>query len=189
MQKITGKQIKDVVAGDGIVKDANENLKVNVNTNRLKIANDIVDLVTGSMVEVYRNATQSIPSSSNYTKVQFNSKVVDSLNEFDISTNYRFTATKAGRFLVTCTVGFPKMKGYRGIALYKNGSTTNKIVGHEDDSQLLASSNTIQQLNFSHTIDLDIGDYIEIWVRQQDSGNINIDANTTRLTITQLIIL
>lgn len=189
MQEINGAQIKDTVAGDGIVKDVNKNFKANVNTNRLKITNDAIDLVTGSMVEVYRNATQSIPSSSNYTKVQFNSKVVDSLNEFDISTNYRFTATKAGRFLVTCTVGFPNMKGYRGIALYKNGSTANKIVGHEDDTWLLASNSTIQQLNFSHTVDLNVNEYIEIWVRQQDTGNINIDANTTRLTITQLIIL
>ena len=53
-----------------------------------------------SKAHAFRDGTaQTIPSGS-FTKVEWDVKEYDGLNEFDIVTNHRFTATDAGYYMV-----------------------------------------------------------------------------------------
>ena len=57
----------------------------------------------------YRTGTQSGISVSTLTKVQINTEVFDTNNNFDSTTNYRFTPTVAGYYYVTGHVGSPTL--------------------------------------------------------------------------------
>ena len=74
--------------------------------------------VTGPTVRVARSANYTVTGSV-WSKVQFNSETWDTANNFDSTTNYRFTPTKAGYYSVTVNVSGPN----QCIAsIYKNGS-------------------------------------------------------------------
>src|SRR5210317_1441292 len=49
--------------------------------------------------EVYLNSNQSI-SASTYTKVQYNTEILDTDSCYDNATNYRFTPTVSGKYFV-----------------------------------------------------------------------------------------
>ena len=74
---------------------------------------------TGPAFRAYRSGNQTI-SASTGTKVAFNAETFDTNNNFDSTTNYRFTPTVAGYYQVNSTVAFTTGAGQLGI--YKNGS-------------------------------------------------------------------
>lgn len=68
---------------------------------------------------------QSI-SNSTWTKVQLATKVFDTANCFDNSTNYRFTPNVAGYYLITATVSFGSpTTGWALLGIRKNGGDDN----------------------------------------------------------------
>ena len=72
--------------------------------------------------EAYLSSNQTF-SDASYTKVNFNTEIYDTNNNYDNSTNYRFTPTVAGKYLVYSTlVMFAGGSTYAGLAIYKNGS-------------------------------------------------------------------
>jgi len=78
-------------------------------------------MVSGNMpaFRAYRNGAQTI-SAATTTKVAFNAETFDTNNNFDSTTNYRFTPTVAGYYQVNSTVGFTTSSGQ--LSIYKNGS-------------------------------------------------------------------
>ena len=70
----------------------------------------------------YLNGTQAIPSNS-ATKITFNGEVLDTDNCFDNTTNYRFTPTVAGNYMIGLHTGGAAHTGECGILVKKNGST------------------------------------------------------------------
>ena len=73
----------------------------------------------------YLSSAQSI-SDATWTKIQFNTEVLDTDNAYDNSSNYRFTPQTAGKYLVNCYTA-PNtgtntdiLRHYQSI--YKNGS-------------------------------------------------------------------
>jgi hypothetical protein len=79
--------------------------------------------------EVYLNSNQSI-SASTYTKVQYNTEILDTDSCFDNSTNYRFTPTVSGYYyleaqimLVNSSADFQSFN----IRITKNGSDISNI--------------------------------------------------------------
>lgn len=80
--------------------------------------------VSGNMpaFAAYANATQSV-SNSTWTKVQINTKIFDTANCFDNTTNYRFTPNVAGYYQVNGVIrmGATTPTEYF-MAIYKNGS-------------------------------------------------------------------
>jgi hypothetical protein len=70
----------------------------------------------------YRNSNQSI-SSGVITKVQLNTELFDTNNNFDSTTNYRFTPTVAGYYQINAQV---RLRGTSSdnkiLYIYKNGS-------------------------------------------------------------------
>lgn len=69
----------------------------------------------------FRNANQSI-SSNTWTKVQFNNEDFDTNNNFDSTTNYRFTPTVAGYYQLNFYWANGSNSTYNYAAFYKNGS-------------------------------------------------------------------
>jgi len=79
--------------------------------------------------EVYLNSNQSI-SASTYTKVQYNTEILDTDSCYDNATNYRFTPTVSGYYyleaqimLVNSAADFQSFN----IRITKNGSDISNI--------------------------------------------------------------
>ena len=76
----------------------------------------------------YRSSGQSL-SSNTLTKIQFNTEIFDTDNNYDNSTNYRFTPTTAGKYYCYSAIDSSwtgSVGGHRNqTEFYKNGSSIN----------------------------------------------------------------
>ena len=93
-------------------------------------------MVSGTMpaFSAYSSSTQSV-STNTWTKVQCGTKEFDTNNNYDNTTNYRFTPTIAGYYQVNgsvslgggstglCTIGI-----YKNGSIYKNGMQFNTTI-------------------------------------------------------------
>lgn len=117
-----------------------------------------------SFVRVYLTNTQTI-SSGSFVKVGLDAETVDNLGEFDTANN-RFTATTAGWYLI-CVHGHwnSPVSGTRYMAyIYKNGS--DKANGS------IMPGGTADQTTEAHDLMyLAVGDYVEMYVRQDSGSN------------------
>ena len=73
-----------------------------------------------------RSTNQTLAGNNTWTKVQFNTESFDTDSMYDNSTNYRFTPTIAGKYLVYAQVSIVasgvNANGFSRVAIYKNGS-------------------------------------------------------------------
>ena len=77
-------------------------------------------MVNGPAFSAYQSSAQT-PSANTFTKILFQTEEFDTNNNFDSTTNYRFTPTVAGYYQLTSLVNIGA--NYSGaIAIYKNGS-------------------------------------------------------------------
>lgn len=143
----------------------------------------IIDLVKQSGCNVYRATSEQTIPTGTVTKVEFNNEKYDIQNEFDSTTNYRFTATKAGKYLITVGLGYIYITdGSRcQIHVKVNGGLVAL-------SQFHASYTELLYIPVSKVIDLAAGDYIEIYAYQDTGGNINLKDTdyATYLTISKI---
>lgn len=112
-----------------------------------------------SRVRAYLGTAQDIPSGV-WTKVNLDVKHFDTLDEYDNVTNYRFTATKAGYYLVIAAARFNvgvDQKIY-AVRIYRNGAA-----GGAYDSRSSSGTGTVTPRGID-VINLAIDDYIELWV-------------------------
>jgi len=111
-----------------------------------------------SRVRVYRSSVQSIPDATD-TKVQFNAENWDDNNEFDSTTNYRFTAQKSGYYLIQSIIGIADPSSGKTIVTYirKNGATIAQ-------RNITTSAVGMQFCPISDIVYLNVNDYIEIWI-------------------------
>lgn len=86
-----------------------------------------VSMALQSSVRAFRNtSTQAFTGSS--IKVQFNGETYDTQSEFDSVTNFRFTATKDGKYLVMSSLFFSANSGGPTVSIKVNGSTVSSFV-------------------------------------------------------------
>ena len=83
-------------------------------------ANSGTVMVNGPTFSAYSNAGQSI-SNAVFTKLQYATKDWDTNNNYDNTTNYRFTPTVAGYYQVSANVYLNGGNSMQ-LSLYKNGS-------------------------------------------------------------------
>ena len=142
----------------------------------------IIDFPKQSGCRVYLNTTQTIPNAT-FTKIQLNAKNYDAQNEFDSTTNYRFTATKAGVYKISATVDFSTFSDAGAFLLmfYKNGVEVSRKFSRSASTAEYGDTHT-------DTIYLSAGDYIELWVYQNSgaSRNVTYGSNITFMSITKL---
>ena len=123
----------------------------------------------GPAFSAYRTATQSIGNSS-WTKVQLNAEDYDTNNNFDPSTNYRFTPTVAGYYQVNWSVNIAALSAEYISAVYKNGANFayGQNLATSSGRYNFQAGSTLVYLNGST-------DYLELYVFQASGGSLNIN--------------
>ncbi len=116
-----------------------------------------------------RNADQSI-SSSSWVKIQFDTELFDTDNNYDNSTNHRFTPTTAGKYYVFGQVrhDWTGSWGHQNhIAIYRNGSqyVKNEFYGNGSGVQHYKASFVADIIDFNGS-----SDYVEIYAYANSSG-------------------
>ena len=135
----------------------------------------IVDLPKQSACRVYRSGAQSLPSGS-AVKIQFNAENYDVQGEFDSSTNYRFTATKAGIYHVKAQMQCSSAASQEyTLYIYKNAGVHTHFNFY--------STTTNAFFAVSDLVQLSGGDYIEIHGKSTNSAQ-NITGSTDRTFLT-----
>ena len=71
---------------------------------------------------VYRGGANQALTTATFTKVQLSTEEYDTNNNFDNSTNYRFTPTVAGYYQISGSVGLTGTNVRILCTIYKNGS-------------------------------------------------------------------
>jgi len=117
----------------------------------------------------YTNS-QSLANTTS-TKIQFSSEHFDVGNDFDSSTNYRFTAPSAGKYLVITSMSCADSQMTAGnhfqIELKKNGS----LLLYQNWT---TSTNMRAQNIASRILDLSTSDYLEAYGYQSQGSTITI---------------
>jgi hypothetical protein len=113
----------------------------------------------------YKNADQTI-SAATWTKISFQSERFDTNNCFDSTTNYRFTPTTAGKYLINAAIRINQSSAGNGWwAFYKNGSLDRYIEGGALDTFQWTAGSCIIDMNGS-------SDYVECYVYITNGGTI-----------------
>lgn len=125
---------------------------------------------------------QSIPSAT-WTKVTLNAESFDIQGEFDPTTNNRFTAKKAGIYLVSALLNLLSPVDQQWIIadVRKNGSSTGQAV-------MPASGIKAVAVSLSNILSLAANDYLELWA-YQDAGsakNVNTGEMNTFMAVYKL---
>jgi hypothetical protein len=119
----------------------------------------------------WKNPQQAI-SNNTTTALSFESENFDTNAFHNNSTNNsRFTipSGKAGYYLVTASVAFAASStGIRSVYVYKNGANANYT------SQVVSAASVYTISNINYTINLAVGDYIEIFVYQNSGGSLDV---------------
>jgi len=113
------------------------------------------------------SSDQSIANNT-FTKVQWDNEQFDTDSAYDNSTNYRFTVPsgKAGKYFfhAMCCIDDLDDTKRADLAFYLNGSIDN----YTTRQLFSAGSNRFVTVQSTVTYDLSVGDYIEVYARQND---------------------
>lgn len=144
-------------------------------TNTVTIAAQTGTLnAAGPAFSAYASAAQSMATST-ATKFQLNIKTFDTNNNFDSTTNYRFTPTVAGYYQINGCFGVAASSGLGFVSIYKNGSEYKRGV----QNSLISSGSLFvvaDVIYFNGSTD-----YIELY-GQQTSGSSQNNLNGSSLT-------
>ena len=128
----------------------------------LRIYNSgIIDFPKQSGCRVYPSATLTVPHNTD-TKIHMDTEDWDTQNEFDSTTNYRFTATKSGKYLLYLFGAYSDLSDQDkfGLHFYKNGS---KVI---DPLMCMAATTADDTFSVRMIISLEANDYVEFGTRQ-----------------------
>lgn len=119
-----------------------------------------------SAARAYRNSTNQTISSTAATKVQLNAESYDISNEFDSTTNYRFTATNAWRYIVEWHIRTNNIAVDSDLYayIYINWAVYTRVA----QQCTVASSNFWISIN--DILNLSANDYVELYVSSSDSS-------------------
>jgi len=110
---------------------------------------------TGPAFSAYRAGPNQALTTATFTKVQLNAEDFDTNNNFDSSTNYRFTPTVAGYYQISGSVGLTGTNTRIICSIYKNGSAYFRGID--------ASAN-LSQVNISGLVYFNGStDYVELY--------------------------
>lgn len=143
----------------------------------------IVNLPKQSRIRAYRTGSEQTIPTGTWTKVGFNAENYDEQEEYDKTTTFRFTAAKAGYYLVHCTIRWKTSvdETLFIVRIKKNGVETSR-------GFTVASGIHPHLCTITDILQFSAEDYIEIEVNQGSGGDINIldGTNDTYLTVHKL---
>ena len=110
------------------------------------------------------SSDQSLSANTN-VKIQFDTEDYDTDNNYDNSTNYRFTVSKAGIYFIYSNVVLSNSVSERAIATFKvNGTDTGRMETYSN------VSGADPNLYSAFSKNLSVNDYVEVFVSAQGSG-------------------
>jgi hypothetical protein len=135
----------------------------------------------GPTFRAYSNNSQSIASATT-TKIQFNVEDFDTNNNFDSTTNYRFTPTIAGYYQINLAVGFAAMSvGELILQINKNGTVYQYGADVVGTTTYITSMSTLVYMNGST-------DYVEGFVYQASGLARALAANSSQCTFSGTLV-
>jgi|GEM_PF-5014984 hypothetical protein len=181
----TTKMFSDLfLAPGGVLNYGNGNMTLTQSTDTLTLAgtastaatfysSGIVDTPNQSGCHAYRATPNYTLANDTNTKIPLTGENWDNQGEYDKTTNYRFTATKAGVYQVEAQIlwdAFVSGKRYQ-LQIRKNGD-----IGSGFYSSYTAPGST--EFGTQHAmalLKLAVGDYVELWAYQNTGSNVTID--------------
>ena len=133
----------------------------------------VATIAAQSSCRVFRATSDQSITANTITKIEFNSETYDNQGEFDSATNYNFTATVAGKYMVNAfaTLTATSANDNVNIYIYKNGSA------HSDVVQADAKGGTFS-IGICDVVTLAVNDTIDIRIRNA-TNNDSVDSGTT----------
>jgi hypothetical protein len=136
---------------------------------------------TGPAFSAYNSTAQSV-SSGAFTKCVLNVENFDTNNNFDNTTNYRFTPTVAGYYQISAKLRANGSSSLNRVicSIYKNGQTTGRLFDMTvsfGTSGIFVSGADLLYMNGTT-------DYIELYAYVEGTGTLLVgggDLNTTYL--------
>jgi hypothetical protein len=121
----------------------------------------------------YLSANQTIGHNAT-TKVNCNTEVLDTDNAYDNSSNFRFTVPsgEAGKYFVYGAVRPNTSTDYEYSEAILRLSGTDKV---SSTGRNIGRDSRV----FAVTLDLSVGDYIELFYYQDSGGDITVSGNAT----------
>lgn len=119
-----------------------------------------------------RSSAQLI-NNSTATKVQYNTEGFDTNNNYDNATNYRFTPTVAGKYIIIASA-WSSAGVSTSVAvtyIYKNGSEIAKSISQASTTKEVGAI-VAALIDFNGSTD-----YVEGFTFQDTGGNVNLTAN------------
>lgn len=137
-------------------------------TGTLAVANGGTGITVNTVLNAYKNADQTNLTTGAYTKLAFDTEVIDGASYYDNATNFRYLPTVAGTYFVSanCTLTGTMAAGTQVIiAIYKTGNAVAQNLSR------IITANSGQSLSICSAVTLNgSSDYVEIFVFQS-SGN------------------
>jgi hypothetical protein len=162
--------------GVGVVGATTKDM-ITVSGTNITLGGNLIQASTAAPAfSAYNSSVQSIAHNT-FSKVQFQTENFDTNNNFDNSTNYRFTPTVAGYYHVTEQVALNSLTANSFSGIYKNG-------GAIAYSPVAAGWTGIANTLSSIAVDVYMNgttDYLEVYVYQASGGSLNTinSANAT----------
>lgn len=125
----------------------------------------------GPAFSAYLSATQTITALT-FTKIQFNTEEFDTNNNYDPTTNYRFTPTVAGYYQISggAQIGGATNTNTIIITIYKNGVRFKDGTQLKDSAGVGNMTSTVSSvIYFNGTTD-----YVELYGYGGGSGTITV---------------
>jgi hypothetical protein len=123
---------------------------------------------------VHAASAQAVADSTD-TKVNLDTESWDTDSAFDTS-NYRFTVPsgQAGKYMFNAGIAYQNLtdNDEARVMFFKNGSLANWWAYFQGQNGTIRIQN-------SYVIDLNVGDYIELYAYQVSGGSKNTDSNST----------
>jgi hypothetical protein len=128
--------------------------------------------VNGPAFSAFNNLGQTLTTGV-ATKIINNTEVFDTNNNFDSTTNYRFTPTVAGYYQVTAAVrdNTGVVNGFLGSSIYKNGSSISNMQGPVSAQGLSSIITTLIFMNGTT-------DYLEQYATQNSGVSMVVGGNS-----------
>jgi hypothetical protein len=151
-----------IIQNSNVTIDDNGSINIPAGQS-FKVNNVALAAPSSNYFKAHKETTNSQTlSSASWTKITFDVEDYDPNNQF---ANSRFTPTIAGRYVVSSNVIGSNIGGAYEIAIYKNGSGVNS-------TRSAAAASEYEGVEITAIIDMNGStDYLEIYVRQQGSGN------------------
>jgi hypothetical protein len=135
----------------------------------------LATLGNGPAFSAYQSTGQTGLSNSVYTKISLQTELFDTNNNFDSTTNYRFTPTVAGYYMLIGSLYFTTVGINNYISIWKNGSAIAYGTAYPTASGASNPFSTITTLTYLNGTT----DYVELYGYATNTWSTGVGAANT----------